>query len=152
MAKQARKPLMCRNGCGTAIWFDWERKFDDLGYTQNSDKPNIPLEVDDKTGEHLPKKHQCPNSEYNKKQRGEETSTTTATTARTNTVESAALQSILGNTLDIMGRVEAINEKLDELIPRFNQLVDMYQHSLAPAENPLDDDGDSSRENPEDEP
>lgn len=146
MAKQARKPLMCRNECGTAIWFDWERKFDDLGYTPNSDKPNIPLEVDAKTGEHLPKKHQCPNSEYNRKQRGEDVSV-----PRANTAESAAIQAILGNSLDIMGRVEAINEKLDALIPRFNQLVDSYYAMLKQdGRNPLDDDGDASREGNED--
>ena len=147
MAKtQARKPLMCRNECGTAIWFDWERKFDDLGYTPNSDKPNIPLEVDTKTGEHLPKKHQCPNSEYNRKQRGEDVSVP----AKPN-VEGAALQAILGNTLDMMGMIEKINEKLDDLIPRFNQLVDSY-HALLRQQtgDPLDDDGDSSREQGDD--
>jgi hypothetical protein len=142
MAKRA--PLICRNGCGQTIWFDWERKFDDLGYTNNSSKPNIPLEVSE-TGEHLPKKHQCPNSEYAKKQQ----SGSATETVKDNSVTTAALQGVLGNTLDIISRLDKLEHKFDELTPRFNQLVDMV---TAQQGNPLDDDGDSNRENPENEP
>ena len=136
---------MCRNECGTAIWFDWEHKYDDLGYTSNSTKPNIPLEVAE-DGEHLPKKHQCPNSEYAKKQQVSTSSTNGESKA---TITNVALQGVLGNTLDIISRLDKIEHRFDELIPRFNQLVDTVAANQG---NPLDDDGDSNRESPEDEP
>jgi hypothetical protein len=139
---------MCRNECGTAIWFDWERKYDDLGYTSNSSKPNIPLEVSE-TGEHLPKKHQCPNSEYNRKVQSQPQQHGGYSDTTKGELHDAAIKGVLGNTLDIIARVEKLDRKLDELIPRFNQLVDMV---YAQQGNPLDDDGDSSRENQEPEP
>jgi len=143
MAKRA--PLICRNGCGTAIWFDWERKFDDFGYTENSTKPNIPLEVSE-SGEHIAKKHQCPNSEYAKKQQEGKDADRGSVSTRPETVESVGLKAILGNTLDIIAELQSLRKEFNEFRPRFNQLVDTV---AAQQSNPLDDDGDSSRETDE---
>lgn len=126
-------PLYCRNQCGQQIWFDWEKEFDTLGYTPNSDKPNIPLEVGE-DGKHLPKKHQCPNSDYAQKKNGG---------AKMGNVQ---IEAVLGNTMDIIARIEKLEIKYDEMAANFHKLVEHLIH------NPLDDDGDSMRENPEPEP
>jgi len=136
MSKQP--PLICRNGCGQQLWFDWERKFDDLGYTQNSEKPNIPLEVAE-DGEHLPRKHQCPNSEYAKKQQEGKEADRGGSYRNDTTKENlstVALQGILGNTLDLLAKLDKLQNSFDELVKEQKG-------------NPLDDDGDSSRENDE---
>lgn len=123
----------CRN-CGEVIHFDPKRKSQSGKF--------IPLEEDGEP-------HQCPESDYAKKQRtGDSSSSTTAgtTTIKTESVESVALKGVLGNTLDIIARVERLETRIDELSGFIKKLTD---HLVS---NPLDDDGDSERENPEREP
>ena len=147
---------MCRNGCGQTIWFDWERKFDDLGYTPNATKPNIPLEVSD-TGEHLPKKHQCPNSTYNRQQQQQPSTGTTAAT--TVTAAKAISRDDIG---EIFVKLERLNGQLEafsttiraaneSIIERLDQIVSRLKEQAVEFDAVNDDDGDSLRENPEEE-
>jgi transcription initiation factor TFIID subunit TAF12 len=65
------KALGCNKGCGQTIWFDWGKQAVDeegdlIGFTEGSNRPNIPLQVDGETGEFLNQRHDCPN--YQKQQ------------------------------------------------------------------------------------
>lgn len=104
------KRMPCRNKCGTQIWFDWERKYDDLGYREGSNKPNIPLECGE-DGEFLPKRHDCPESEYNRMGRQEQVTTVKEAPAQHN------VSTVLEAKVDSIGhRVENIESMLNKLI------------------------------------
>lgn len=152
MAKRA--PLMCRNGCGQQIWFDWERKFDDLGYTSNSSKPNIPLEVSE-TGEHLPKKHQCPNSTYGKQEYQQQQQPQQQQQQTSKQVSAPLSQETV---YEILGKIEKIGLQIDAIsttihqqnestLERLDQVIAKLRAQAMPHGEPLDDEGELTEEN-----
>jgi hypothetical protein len=160
MSREKTPP--CSRGCGQRVWFNWSAKAGEPG---RSDFGKLrPLQVSEE-GEMLNETHDCPNSDYNKKQQSRQVPTSSAST--TTAYSAGNMEAVLGNTMDAIARIEKLDHTvnmigtldqqlsgkidrlqhdLDELIPRFNQLVEHIIH------NPLDDDGDSQRENPEPEP
>lgn len=158
MAREKTPP--CSRGCGQRVWFDWGAKAGEPG---RSDFGKLrPLQVSE-DGEQLNEIHDCPNSDWNKKQQSRQVPTTT-TTAATTAYSAGNMEAVLGNTMDAIARIEKLDNTMnmigtldqqlsqkinklqhdiDELIPRFNQLVDMVTANRG---NPLDDDGDSQRE------
>lgn len=151
----------CSRGCGQKVWFDWSAKAGEPG---RSDFGKLrPLQVSEE-GECINEIHDCPNSDYNRKQQPQRQAPSTTTVSN---IGGGNMEAVLGNTMDIVARVEKLDttmnmigtldqqlstkidklqQDIDELIPRFNQLVDMVTANQG---NPLDDDGDSLRDNPE---
>lgn len=160
MSKSKTPP--CNKGCGQRIWFDWNAKAGDPG---RSDFGKLrPLQVSE-TGELLNEVHDCPKSTYGKE------NTVSSAGGNGSTTNMSVFQQTMN---DILGRVEKAQETLDrlshvsyatneamiermeklekdfnELVPRFNQLVDTV---VAKQGDPLNDDGDASREGNEAEP
>jgi hypothetical protein len=133
------KTPLCRNECGQRVWFNWSAKAGEPG---RSDFGKLrPLQVSEE-GECLNETHDCPNSDYNRKQQSRQVPTSSTSTTTTY----SGMEAVLGNTLDIIARIEKIDHQL-ALISRL-----LFQLSNKLNANPLDDDGDSNRENPEPEP
>ena len=129
----SNKTPPCNRGCGQRVWFDWSAKAGDPG---RSDFGKLrPLQVSSE-GECLNEIHECPNSDWNKKQQ-----------QRTNggaKVGNVQIEAVLGNTMDIIARLEKLEKKFDDMTKVFMN-VQIGQKNL----DPLNDDGDSMRENPE---
>lgn len=146
----ASKPQQCNKGCGQMLYFD---RTDPLGMSQ-SGKP-VPLEWDDGPSGNP---HNCPKSDYNQQRRGSGPNMTTVQQPRTTTtIESSAdpmttqeKQLFIANQLDALGKIELMLSRL-EALQRLAFGTDKKVTKLLENEigNPLDDDGDSQRENPE---
>lgn len=126
MAKSKTPP--CSRGCGQYVWFDWNAKAGDPG---RSDFGKLrPLQVSE-DGEMLNQIHDCPNSTYGKQQQPQRTNGGAK-------VGNVQIEAVLGNTMDIIARVEKLDRKFDEVIKAIS--------TIANRGDPLEDDGDSSRE------
>ena len=146
----ASKPQQCNKGCGQMLYFD---RTDPLGMSQ-SGKP-VPLEWDDGPSGNP---HNCPKSDYNQQRRGGPNMTTVQQPTRpTNTESSAAdamttqeKQMFIANQLDALGKIELIISRLEALqqlaYGTDKKVTKLLENEIG---NPLDDDGDSQRENPE---
>lgn len=146
----ASKPQQCNKGCGQMLYFD---RSDPLGMSQ-SGKP-VPLEWDDGPSGNP---HNCPKSDYNQQRRGGPNMTTVQQPMSANTESSAAAdamttqekQMFIANQLDALGKIELIISRLEALqqlaYGTDKKVTKLLENEI---DNPLDDDGDSQRENPE---
>lgn len=134
------------------LYFD---RNDPLG-TSQSGKP-VPLEWDNGPSGNP---HNCPNNPYNQQRKagsGPEMTTVQQPRAATTTIESSAdpmttqeKQMFIANQLDALGKIELMLSRL-EALQRIVYGTDKKVTKLLENEigNPLDDDGDFQRENPE---
>lgn len=155
MSKSKTPP--CNKGCGQRIWFDWNAKAGDPG---RSDFGKLrPLQVSEE-GELLNEVHDCPNSTY-----GKQPNTVSGNASVTSSTTNASMFQQTMN--DILGKVErmgenlerlshmayATNESMIERMDKFDVDLNKLKNYIARLDdNPLDDDGDSSRESGEAEP
>jgi hypothetical protein len=131
------KSLQCRNGCGQEIWFDWNRDYDDQGYTQGSSKPNIPLEVDD-DGHFTGKKHDCAKSPFNQKKSSGSSSGSSGGGNSYNAMLQSDISAMMAQISQMRNEVSAANKGIYKIIKHFDMI------------DPNNDDGDSSRESDDD--
>lgn len=133
------------NTCGKQIWFDWDHRFGDLGYSDPSRaKPNIPLEVGGE-GQLLEQKHNCPNSEWNKGRRGGAGS---GGGNVSRDIEPSAMKMVLANGLDALAKVEHGNQSLQAISKTLFRMDDKINKIMEHLNivDPNNDDGDSQRE------
>jgi hypothetical protein len=145
----------CNNGCGQRIWFDWNAQAGDPGRSERGKMR--PLQVSE-DGALLNQIHDCPNSTYNKDKGISDSGNRNTTSSTTTTVSTAALaigiEAIGANTNVIAAGLSKLQTEVDELsrmVYRTNEellkrLDKILMHLMG---NPLDDDGDSQRENQE---
>lgn len=128
----------CSRQCGQLVWFNWNAKAGEPG---RSDFGKLrPLQVSE-TGELLNEIHECPNSDWNRNRQSQQQQKTNGG----GKVGNAQIEAVLGNTMDIIARVEKLDRKFDEVITAISKIANRG--------DPLnDDDGDSDRENPQPEP
>lgn len=131
------KPLECNRGCGQMVYFDRQSE---NGYSKNGKM--VPLQWDEKEGP-TDTGHQCPNSDYNRNRGGPGTSTTT----QSREVTPSGMEMVLGNTLDILGKVESLTQKTDAQGRLIYEILNVIKKQTNL--DPLNNDGDSQRENPE---
>jgi hypothetical protein len=124
------------------LYFD---RNDPLGLSQ-SGKP-VPLEWEDGPSGNP---HNCPNNPYNQGRNQPSTPRPTTQTARATveTVPTVAEKMDRSNILEILGKVEAIMARVDSMGQMIYNL-DKKVTQILQRNDPLNDDGDSLRENPE---
>lgn len=103
----------CNRGCGQLVWFNWGAKAGEPG---RSDFGKLrPLQVSE-DGEMLNEIHECPNSDFNKK--------------RTNggaKVGNVQIEGVLGNTMDIIARLEKQETQISliaSILPQISRKLD----------------------------
>lgn len=149
MAKE--KTPQCNKGCGQRVWFDWSAKAGEPG---RSDFGKMRALQVSEAGEMLNQIHECPNSTYGKRGGGNGQQT------KAPTLDTTTIETLLGNSYDHSARLEKMETTVNMIGTLDQQLsgkIDKLQHDFDQlskylVRNPLDDDGDSNRENPEPEP
>lgn len=110
------KTTTCQNGCGDSIWFDWNAKAGEPGRSDRGKM--VPLQVSE-DGELLQERHNCPNSPYNQQQQQRQN---TNSSTKVGGVNVQALEAVLGNTMDIIARIERLDRRFDEMIKAVSAL------------------------------
>lgn len=147
MAREKTPP--CNKGCGQRVWFNWSAKAGEPG---RSDFGKLRALQVSEEGQMLDEIHECPNSTYGKRSGGDGQQTKQAPAA----VDTTTIETLLGNSYDHSARLEKIETQV-QLISRLvfevsNKIDRLAGQKHITNNNPLDDDGDSIRENPEREP
>lgn len=104
------RPVECNRGCGQQVYFDRQSE---NGWSSSGKM--VPLQWDEDKGP-TDTGHQCPNSDYNRSRKGGggSGSQQTTTGAREEKVPSG-MEMVLGNTLDILGKVEMIVQRVEAM-------------------------------------
>jgi hypothetical protein len=146
------------NKCGQSIWFNWDAEAGDPGRSDSGRL--VPLEVED--NELLDKRHDCPESDYNKGRGTRGGGGRTVSASRTSSsgsgisssnkdFEPNAAKMILANGLDALGKIERGNQSLESITRTLFRIEEnvtkiMKHLNIIDPNNGDDDDGDSQRE------
>lgn len=149
MAKE--KTPLCNKECGQRVHFNFGAKAGEPG---RSDFGKLRALQVSETGELLNEIHECPKSTYGKRSGGN------GQVTKAPAVDTTTIETLLGNSYDQSARLEKIETQLQktetqaQLISRLvfevsNKIDQLIGQRHITNNNPLDDDGDSIRENPE---
>ena len=147
----------CNRGCGQRVWFDWNAKAGDPG---RSDFGKLRALQVSEEGQMLNEIHDCPNSTYGKQSAQSGSGGTTTRTTGAAAVSSGNVEAVLGNTMDIIARIEKLETQIGQsltqialvsrLLFQISEKIDRFRGQQHINDtHPLDDDGDSQREDPQ---
>ena len=155
------KTTLCNKCRRQSIWFNWDAKAGEPGRSDFGKL--IPLQVSE-DGELLNERHQCPNSTWVKQpqsQQEQQQPQSQQPPSNRATLSQDTLYSIVGKleklNIDLEGFSTMIRTSNESMLERLDAIVErLKEQARDPDEveydDSLDRDGDSQRENPEEEP